>query len=145
MIETEPTPEQARLADGTWVSPQDAFTTMVSIYRALSSNALPNRIDTVVQIRSRIDDLESLIKDTTSPHDPDGDYARRKINETLTSPIFDIEGADTNWTVPPKTALAVLRSMVVVEVSPDTCELHVQEPFSDRELLAAAWEAHRQR
>lgn len=143
MIETERT-ERALLADGTWASPDDALKTMSGIYRALSSRAIPNNIATVVEMRTRVSDLESFVKDAASPRDPAGDYIRRKINDTLMSPIFELDGVDPAWTVPPKTALAVLRSMVVVDVGEDSTELFVQEPFPDRELLPAAWKAFNQ-
>lgn len=141
MIETDRQPEQARLTDGTWVSPGDALKTMRSIYRALGSNMIPNRIATVAAMRAQIDDLASFVKDASHVNDPDGEFARRKINETLQSHVIPVEEPDANWTVPPKTAIAVFRAMVVIEEDANSTELYVQEPFADRELLPTAWEA----
>jgi hypothetical protein len=139
VIEHERTTEQARLLDGTWVSPQEALKTMVGIYQALSSGRIPNRLGMVLQMRLRIDELDEYVKDCSHPDDPEGEFAMRRVNETLMSPIFDLDAMHEQWTVPERTALAILRTMVVVDTDQDSDELHIQEPFADRPMLQQAW------
>jgi hypothetical protein len=129
------------LLDGSLVPADDAKITMTSLCSALNRFDGFAQLDRLHVVRLWADDLEGYI-DCETQGDTDAEYAEYKkigVNELLKSPIFEVSQHDEHWTVPPHTAVAVLRNMVGINTE-DGGEIWLQEPCANRELLAEVWE-----
>lgn len=136
--------EQAMLLDGSTVNINDAKTTMAAIYRAANRTDTFAHLDRLMAIRLWADDLQGLI-DYDAHGESDTDYTNYKktsVNETLASAIFELPEPDPKWTVPPRTAVAVLRNMVGIDTE-DSGEIWLQEPFQRGDILTEVWESIR--
>jgi hypothetical protein len=133
--------EQAILRDGSLIDINEARITIKSICNVSARIDPFGYIDRLFELRVWADDLQAYIDTVTAGADePFREYRKRNINETLRSPIFEVNKPDSTWTVPPQMAVAVLRNLVCVNQDGDG-EIWLQEPFANRTELAEAWES----